>query len=292
MKQSLLLITISIFFTHWVNGQDAVAGKSVDPQFIQEANVILKKYTSQIQTDAISYPYPWMEDVKEIQNIKRNKVKTINTLMFRSEYDRNGGLVLEQTFKEIQFANQRKTPGSKDEFKRNENGRITLRQSTNIGNPSDVHKREFYYAGDTLYSKWTVNGVTKALGLGYQNILIDKYLTGSINTIYVYKKELLSNGYLLTELMMSGREKRFKEINKFKFNSEGLMVEYVSSVIKEEYLYNSNGLIIERKLYFQERLTGRFQFIRNDEGLVSEYIEWREESKPEVRIPYEYEYYD
>lgn len=296
--QVFLLILIFTFPTYCINGQDVISNKSIDPQFIQEANVILTKYASYVQPGLIKFPEPWVEDEREIQNLKRNKVRTINNLMFSADFDRNGELILERPFQPFRFANQVKVSGSINEFKRDENGRLISRQGTNILKYGDVHKRQFYYVGDTLYIKWAIDDVPKGLGLFYENIYIDKDIESNLSTITIYKKESVNSGYLITELIVSGKSKKFTAGDKFEFNAEGLLVGYVNRIIKEEYLYNSGGLRIERKRYIKDQPKDKVQLIRDENGLVSEYVvleapfDRSGASGSETRIPYEYTYYD
>jgi len=127
--------------------------------------------------------------------------------------------------------------------------------------------------------------------LEYKNDILIKSITKSSQGIIVLESvfEYDENGNLIKELRM---EQKHELVFIHKYDEMGRVIESISPETKRIYDYNSNGDLIEDKLFFtdgsrQFRVTFNYSKI----GLMNEEIRYSNDETPAFYTKYEYEFY-
>lgn len=207
---------------------------------------------------------------------------------YEFRYDKNNNLTAMETYD--RFGNLKGRSESQYDNYNNEILRKVLENSS-----SGELKTEFYYDSEKRLTK-TVNYSKKGelastQILEYNGELVSKSIVKDASgkqiseTIYEYDND----GYLIKE--STNGIQGTNEI-RYKYDSNGNLIEVTDKQTRREYKYDSKGNLIEDKMFLSDGTRQfRVTFSYYENGLQKEEIRYSNDDRPAFLAKYEYEFY-
>lgn len=275
---------------------------TVDPEIVAVSRTILKELGASNASAFLHYPYPWERQVKEEDNLKKNKVKLIRSENFMHQYDKHGLPVHEEYYKDTDFGFQQASKGIAVSTTRNAYGHEL---TTKVSWPGDTTLRWYFYSGDTVFMAKYSHMMGYVAARFVSTVLV---VYGNMQVIYDYSRrdfDLISykvtpknDGYLI-EFLRQHLDKKDKVVLDLtiRMDKDYLIKEILSDRVKRRFSYNEFGLLTNVQVYDGDQAVTAISFKRNERGLVTEhriahYSRGNRKLTSSETLRYQYEYDD